>query len=72
MEDFELGHKSYRPKMENAQNGQKSFPFLGQNRAKDMENGSIHVHGSNKIGKMSSEPKKYCFFLSKTCQNIQK
>ena len=42
--------------MKNAQNGIK-FPILGQNRAKNIENGSIFVYGSNKIGNMSFEPK---------------
>ena len=30
---------------------------MGQNRAKNIENGSIPGHGSNKIGNMSFEPK---------------
>ena len=30
---------------------------MGQNRARNIENGSIHVHGSNKIANMSFESK---------------
>ena len=33
------------------------FPFLGQNQARNIENGSIPVHGSNKIGNMTFELK---------------
>ena len=45
-----------------AQNGKRSklpkiiqFPLLGQNWAKSIKNGSILIHGSNKIGNMSFE-----------------
>ena len=33
------------------------FPLLGQNLLNDIENGTIPVNGSNKIGHMLFEPK---------------